>query len=132
MFGFGGAQQRKRKDARKGKDIRLDLEITLEEAFRGVEKEFTISRYDRCPRCSGKGAEPGTKTVECFSCRGTGQVQQIRKQSSDHLPVTQPVPNAAVMATVSKNHAMFAKAKAVLKAIGLFAYQYPQAWITIR
>lgn len=77
MFGFG--QSKKKRDLKKGKDIRLDLEISLEEAFRGVGKEFTISKNAQCPRCAGRGSEPGTKTTECFSCRGTGQVQQIRK-----------------------------------------------------
>jgi len=78
MFGFGQPGKRRR-DPKKGKDIRVDIEITLEEAFVGAEKEFTISKNAACPRCTGSGAEPGTKINECFSCRGTGQVQQIKK-----------------------------------------------------
>lgn len=77
MFGFG--QPRRRRDGKRGKDIRVDAEITLEEAFTGAQKEFNISKNVACPRCSGSGAEPGTKIKECFSCRGTGQVQQIKK-----------------------------------------------------
>ena len=79
MFGFGATGGKKKKDGRRGKDIHVDLEITLEEAFLGVEKEFTISHFVTCARCGGTGAEPGTKVNECFSCRGTGTVQQIRK-----------------------------------------------------
>lgn len=79
MFGFGGNGGRKKKDSRRGKDIHVDLEITLEEAFLGAQKEFTISHFVTCSRCGGTGAEPGTKVNECFSCRGTGTVQQIRK-----------------------------------------------------
>jgi len=79
MFGFGSNAGRKKKDSRRGKDIHVDLEISLEEAFLGVEKEFTISHFATCARCGGTGAEPGTKVNECFSCRGTGTVQQIRK-----------------------------------------------------
>lgn len=77
MFGFN--EPRKKKDIKKGKDIRIDVEITLEEAYNGVEKEFNLARFGKCARCSGSGAEPDTKIKECFSCRGTGQVQQIRK-----------------------------------------------------
>jgi molecular chaperone DnaJ len=77
MFGFG--EPKKKKDIKKGKDIRIDIEISLEDACRGIEKEFTLSRNGRCERCAGVGAEPGTKVKECFSCRGTGQVQQIKK-----------------------------------------------------
>jgi molecular chaperone DnaJ len=80
MFGFGGGDaQRKRKDVKGGKDIEIDLEISLEDVLRGKEKEITLSKHIICPRCQGLGGEPGTKTKECFSCRGTGQVQQIRK-----------------------------------------------------
>lgn len=78
MFGFS-QPGRKKRDVKKGKDIRLDAEITLEKAFAGVEKEFRFSRQVVCSRCNGTGAEPGTKVNECFSCRGTGQVQQIKK-----------------------------------------------------
>ncbi len=79
MFGFGGGRGRKAKDLKRGKDIEVDLEITLEDILHGKEKEFTLRKYNTCVRCQGSGAEPGTKTKECFSCRGTGQVQQIRK-----------------------------------------------------
>jgi molecular chaperone DnaJ len=81
MFGFGGfgGGQKKRREPKRGKDIHIDIELTLEEAFLGVQKEFTISKNGVCPRCAGTGGEPGTKINECFSCRGTGQVQQIKK-----------------------------------------------------
>jgi len=43
-----------------------------------VEK-INLSKLITCHRCAGNGAEPGTKIKECFSCRGTGQVQQVKK-----------------------------------------------------
>jgi molecular chaperone DnaJ len=79
MFGFGGGSRKKPKDLKRGKDIEVDLEIPLEDVLHGKEKEFVLLKYNKCERCQGMGAEPGTKTKECFSCRGTGQVQQIRK-----------------------------------------------------
>lgn len=79
MFGFGGVRQKKTKDIKRGKDIEVELEINLEDVLNGREKEFGLNKYNTCSRCQGTGAEPGTKTKECFSCRGTGQVQQIRK-----------------------------------------------------
>jgi molecular chaperone DnaJ len=79
MFGFGQSRARATKDVKRGKDIEVDLEVTLEDILHGKEKEFSLYKYNTCARCQGSGAEPGTKTKECFSCRGTGQVQQIRK-----------------------------------------------------
>jgi len=77
MFGFG-APGRKR-DIKKGKDIEIDIEIPLEDTLRGKEKEISLYKKILCVRCQGQGAEPGTKINECFSCRGTGQVQQIKR-----------------------------------------------------
>ncbi len=77
MFGFGAPQ--KKKDLKKGKDIEIDLEIPLEDILNGKEKEITLYKMTTCSRCQGTGAEPGTPIKECFSCRGTGQVQQIKK-----------------------------------------------------
>jgi len=75
MFGFGFSG--KKKDIKKGSNIEVELEIPLEEVLKGREKEITLEKFIFCSRCQGKGAEPGTKAKECFSCRGTGQVQQI-------------------------------------------------------
>lgn len=78
-FGGGGARRASRKDARKGKDIQIDIEISLEETLSQVTKEVALHKMVFCQRCHGKGAEPGTKINECFSCRGTGQVQQVKR-----------------------------------------------------
>ena len=78
MFSFGGSGRRK-KDIKRGKDIEISLEITLEDVFSGKEKDISLHKLIVCSRCHGKGAEPGTSVNECFSCRGTGQVQQIRE-----------------------------------------------------
>jgi len=72
MFG-GGGRDRGRRD---GADLRYDLEITLEEAARGVEKEISFRKLVGCDHCHGSGAEPGTKRVTCPTCRGAGQVRR--------------------------------------------------------
>ena len=71
MFGGGG-----RDSGRDGADLRYDLEITLEEAARGVEKEISIRKLVACEHCSGSGAEPGSKRTMCPTCRGAGQVRR--------------------------------------------------------
>jgi molecular chaperone DnaJ len=71
MFG-GGA----RDGGRDGSDLRYDLEITLEEAAGGVEKEISFRRLVACEHCHGSGAEPGSKRVTCPTCRGAGQIRR--------------------------------------------------------
>ncbi len=73
MFGGGGGQ---RDGGRDGSDLRYDLEITLEEAARGVEKEISFRKLVSCEHCHGTGAEPGSKRVTCPTCRGAGQVRR--------------------------------------------------------
>lgn len=76
MFGggFGGGSQR-RSGPRKGKDVRVDLTLTFEEAAFGVNKEIEFYRTEDCPTCHGNGAEPGTKTQTCSQCKGAGEVR---------------------------------------------------------
>lgn len=71
MFGGGN-----RDGGRDGADLRYDLEITLEEAAKGVEKEITFRKNMVCDRCEGSGAEPGSKRTTCPTCRGAGQIRR--------------------------------------------------------
>jgi molecular chaperone DnaJ len=71
--GFFGGSSRAR--ASRGADLRYNLEISLEEAALGAEKEITIPRLEPCGTCRGSGAKPGTSPTTCPSCRGTGQVR---------------------------------------------------------
>jgi len=79
FFSFGGARRASKKDVRKGKDIQIDIEITLEETLNPIHKKVSLQKFISCQRCHGKGGEPGTKVNECFSCRGSGQVQQVKR-----------------------------------------------------
>jgi molecular chaperone DnaJ len=74
---FGGRNAKK--DSKKGKDIQIELQIPLEKTLKDNIEKFDLEKQIICHRCQGNGAEPGTKIKECFSCRGTGQVQQVRK-----------------------------------------------------
>jgi molecular chaperone DnaJ len=62
----------------RGEDLRYDLEITLEEAALGCEKEISIKKLDRCEACEGSGAEHGSKLRTCPTCGGRGQVLMAR------------------------------------------------------
>jgi len=77
FFNFGAPKRKT--DVKKGADIRIDIEIPLEEVLENQKKEIILEKEINCLRCSGTGAEPGTKIKECFSCRGTGRVQEIKK-----------------------------------------------------
>jgi len=82
IFGRGGytrAEERYRPRAERGSDIRYDLEIDLEEAAKGMEKELNVSKEERCPSCGGTGASPGGLKT-CSACGGTGQIKNVQRQ----------------------------------------------------
>jgi len=78
LFGGGGRKQ-KRQDIKRGRDIEVELEISLEDTLAEQTKELVLEKMTACSRCHGKGGEPGTSVKECFTCRGAGEVQQIQK-----------------------------------------------------
>lgn len=84
---FGGGTTSRAEQGR-GADLRYDLEIGLEEAARGVEKEIEIRRAGHCSACGGSGAAAGARLHTCPTCRGRGQVVASR----GFFQVAQPCP----------------------------------------
>lgn len=78
---FFGRQTRSDQRARvqRGNDIRYDIEIRLEDAYKGVETEIQVPRTEVCETCRGSGAKPGTSPKRCLQCNGTGELQQSRR-----------------------------------------------------
>ena len=70
---FGGGFARRRSPGpEQGRDLRYNLNITLEEAFRGGAREITVSRTETCSECEGSGSRPGTEPETCPTCRVAG------------------------------------------------------------
>lgn len=63
-----------------GRDLVYDLEITLEEAASGAEKEIRIERIEKCDVCGGTGAAPGSSPRTCPRCRGAGKIQNVSRR----------------------------------------------------
>jgi molecular chaperone DnaJ len=72
---FGGGRGRRRNGPQKGADLRSDVEITLEEAAFGIEKELEVPGYDVCKSCNGSGMKAGTNSQKCPKCNGTGEIR---------------------------------------------------------
>lgn len=73
MFGgiFGGFGRTQRQ----GRDVQMEIEISLEEAAKGCEKAVEFERPAPCDVCDGRGAEPGSAIDTCSVCAGRGQVR---------------------------------------------------------
>lgn len=78
IFGefMGGARSGNgRSAARRGADLRYDMEITLEDAFHGKSSEITVDVSAVCDSCAGSGARAGTNAKTCQTCAGHGKVR---------------------------------------------------------
>jgi len=71
IFGSRGRSRASR--GRRGRDLQITVDVTLEEAYTGTEKTITVPRYETCFVCSGSGARPGTKKSTCPQCKGNGR-----------------------------------------------------------
>jgi molecular chaperone DnaJ len=75
FFGDRGFGER----AVRGRDLAYELEITLEEAASGMEKDVEIERTEKCDVCRGSGAAPNTSPKQCSRCNGAGKVQSTTR-----------------------------------------------------
>lgn len=74
MFGRGGREGGPQQ--RRGCDLKVELELDLEEAFSGVTRDVTFHRHDLCESCRGSGAREGTRPDGCGPCHGTGRIKR--------------------------------------------------------
>ena len=72
--GSSGGSSR-RSSGNRGNDLRYDLTISLEDAYKGLEKKIEYTTYKRCGDCKGSGAEPGSKPIKCDYCAGNGKIR---------------------------------------------------------
>jgi molecular chaperone DnaJ len=78
FFGGMGGSRRRYQGPEQGSHLRYDLDITLEDAFNGIEKMINIPRTETCAECGGSRAKPGTQPETCSACGGSGQQQVTR------------------------------------------------------
>lgn len=88
FFGFGSmfGNSRRRRGPRRGQDLAMELNLTLQEAYDGIERTVTLQREEACPECKGSGSRPGTQPEVCPQCSGSGQV----RRSQGFFSVTTP------------------------------------------
>ncbi len=75
MFGEFMGGRRGQGTNNRGNDLRYNLEITLEEAFKGKQTSVRVPTLAACEACGGSGAEAGSRPVNCPTCQGHGRVR---------------------------------------------------------
>ena len=75
FFGGGGRRGGQRQQARRGDDLRAEVEIALEDAYAGTDRQLKLNRAGTCSDCSGSGARAGSTPSTCSACHGHGKVR---------------------------------------------------------
>lgn len=78
IFGdiFGGGGRRRHSGPSPGRDLKIALELTLEEIDTGIERSVALKRQEHCDLCKGSGGKDGSGKITCKTCGGRGQVQR--------------------------------------------------------
>jgi len=76
FFGTSGRGPR----SNRGPDLRYNMQISLDDAYKGMHVEVRVPKEATCEKCKGSGARPGTAPIRCQSCGGTGQVRHGQSQ----------------------------------------------------
>ncbi|MGQ9597351.1 MAG: molecular chaperone DnaJ [Thermoproteota archaeon] len=72
----------------RGRDVLVDVDITLEQAASGITRDISIRRLELCPSCNGSGIKEGTKPEMCHRCKGTGQIRHERRMGFTYIVQT--------------------------------------------
>jgi len=81
FFGFGGRRSRggERGAAKRGRDLEMEVEMNLEDAFFGIKKELSFEAYELCHECHGSGHDRAAGTKTCSTCKGSGEVTHTQR-----------------------------------------------------
>lgn len=93
LFGTGDPHATRTSQAQRGSDLRIDVEVTLEEVATGVPKTIQYARYELCTQCGGSGAEQGEGAATCTTCRGAGRIRHTRHTLLGTFSTVVPCPH---------------------------------------
>jgi molecular chaperone DnaJ len=97
---FGGRQGASQRGPRKGEDLRLEVQLSFDEAYFGLDKEMTFPRLEVCDTCEGSGAKAGTKPITCPECKGTGESRRVENTPFGRMVRTGACPRCGGKTTI--------------------------------
>lgn len=103
-FGGGRSQSRRRRGTgRPGADMKLKVELSLEEIAEGVEKTLKVKKQVKCDSCNGTGAETESDFETCSTCNGVGEVRQVSRTMFGQFVNVQPCPTCSGEGRIIRN-----------------------------
>jgi len=112
---FGGGMGGGRREARRGRDISTEIQISFSESIFGVTRKVLITKTSSCLTCSGSGAKSGTKMETCKHCNGQGKIRESKKSFLGVISSTKICDTCFGFGEVPKEICTTCKGKGVLR-----------------
>ena len=100
---FGGSRRERRTHRTRGRNVRYDIEISLEDAYRGMKQDLRVPRMENCEECHGSGIKPGHSPVTCQKCGGRGQIHQVHSMGFGQFTQISPCQECGGLGQIIKN-----------------------------
>lgn len=114
IFGefFGGGR---RSQAKRGRDISIDLELSFEEAVFGVERVVLLNKVSVCNVCGGNGAKKGTEMITCQTCNGKGKIREMKRSIFGSIEMTRACETCGGSGKIPKEKCSFCNGAGIIK-----------------
>jgi len=109
--GMGGG----RTQARRGRDISTEIQISFAESVFGTSRKILLTKTSNCTVCSGIGAKPGTKMETCKYCNGQGKIREAKRTILGTISSTKICEECLGSGEVPKEKCENCKGKGVLR-----------------
>jgi molecular chaperone DnaJ len=113
FFGMG----RTRKKPRVSRNIEVDLTLNLKEVAQGAERVIELYKNVNCSRCGGSGAEPGSLVKTCPTCKGQGQIYQVRSTILGQIRTTSTCPECLGSGKLAEKKCSICRGEGAVKEI---------------
>ncbi|MFA5937001.1 MAG: molecular chaperone DnaJ [Candidatus Paceibacterota bacterium] len=114
-FFTGGMSGGGRREARRGRDISTEIQISFSEAIFGISRKILLTKTSNCSTCGGSGAKPGTKMETCKYCNGQGKIREIKRTILGNISSTKICEECLGEGVVPKEKCDSCKGKGVLR-----------------
>ena len=124
IFGdiFGGGR---RQQAKRGRDISIDIELSFEESIFGVTRKILLNKTSACTRCKGEGGEPGTDYVTCKTCNGKGSIRDVKRTILGSIATERACETCSGKGKTAKDKCKECKGAGILKKQSEIEVQIP-------
>ncbi|MEK6615600.1 MAG: DnaJ C-terminal domain-containing protein, partial [Bacteroidota bacterium] len=122
---FGGGSRTRGRRINRGSNLRIKVNLTLEEIVTGVEKKIKVHKYISCSHCSGIGANKGSGFGTCSTCKGSGQVTRTQQTILGYMQTASVCPQCGGEGQIIKDKCHYCNGDGILRGEEIISINIP-------